>query len=331
MAATDNRVGRPLSARMTRAPAGDDCLAWWREEVCARFLPLDVRRRGEARFDASIGSTSLGPLRLSRIRSTAQVVRRRRKELALGGIGDIYVLIQLRGVSAVVAQGRPLELRPGGLAVIDTDRPYELIFPTAFDQWCLSIPRDLAAAGERLPPECHGRGIGRGTPVGDALRAQCDLIDRHGERLPPHVGAHIDDVVTSLVATALAGPTARSSAREHKLGELLEFIRMRSWDPALTPGSAARSLGISVRSLHHLLAGVNTTFREQVRARRLAQATALLTGAASARKGIAEIACEVGFQDLSTFNRAFRSRYGMTPSAFRREAAQVARSAAPDA
>ena len=34
---------------------------------------------------------------------------------------------------------------------------------------------------------------------------------------------------------------------------------------------------------------------------------------------ILDIAAEVGFENLSYFNRAFKQKYQMTPSAFRRE------------
>ncbi len=49
---------------------------------------------------------------------------------------------------------------------------------------------------------------------------------------------------------------------------------------------------------------------------RLEQACSLLQQVASARMTIVQVAHEVGFYDQSHFNRAFRQRYGVAPSAY---------------
>ncbi|HMK68642.1 MAG TPA: helix-turn-helix transcriptional regulator, partial [Stellaceae bacterium] len=59
------------------------------------------------------------------------------------------------------------------------------------------------------------------------------------------------------------------------------------------------------------------TFTEFVREQRLLRASRLLTTPANGRRKIAEIALDAGFGDLSYFNRAFRDRFGMTPSEWR--------------
>ena len=60
--------------------------------------------------------------------------------------------------------------------------------------------------------------------------------------------------------------------------------------------------------------------------RRLGRATGLLLDPRWRDRKIADIAIEAGFSDLSYFNRAFRRRYGATPSAIR-DAATAAASA----
>jgi AraC-like DNA-binding protein len=55
-------------------------------------------------------------------------------------------------------------------------------------------------------------------------------------------------------------------------------------------------------------------FSEFVRGQRLARAHQLFNDPHRLRAQIGEIAFEVGFSDLSHFNRDFRRRYGVTPS-----------------
>jgi AraC-like DNA-binding protein len=59
------------------------------------------------------------------------------------------------------------------------------------------------------------------------------------------------------------------------------------------------------------------TFSEFVVEQRLAQAYRMLTDALFLASSISAIAFEVGFSNLSYFNRTFRRRYGASPSDIR--------------
>jgi AraC-like DNA-binding protein len=60
---------------------------------------------------------------------------------------------------------------------------------------------------------------------------------------------------------------------------------------------------------------MNTSFIDYLKDYRLAIAARLLQ---SSESSILEISEEVGFENLSYFNRSFKKRYGMTPTQFRR-------------
>ena len=61
---------------------------------------------------------------------------------------------------------------------------------------------------------------------------------------------------------------------------------------------------------------MGTSFVDYLKDYRLTMASRLLVASDSA---ILDIAAEVGFENLSYFNRAFKQKYQMTPSTFRRE------------
>jgi AraC-like DNA-binding protein len=73
-----------------------------------------------------------------------------------------------------------------------------------------------------------------------------------------------------------------------------------------------------------LFAAEGQTFSEFLIEQRLTQAHRMLTDSRFAARAISAIAFEVGFANLSYFNRCFRRRYGASPSAIR-EAARSAR------
>ena len=66
--------------------------------------------------------------------------------------------------------------------------------------------------------------------------------------------------------------------------------------------------------MRKLFEGEGTSFSEFVLLRRLARAHRMLTDRRWADRGIAWIAFESGFGDLSYFNRTFKRCYGARPS-----------------
>jgi AraC-like DNA-binding protein len=74
---------------------------------------------------------------------------------------------------------------------------------------------------------------------------------------------------------------------------------------------------IKPRWIQRLFEREGMTFTEYVLAQRLARAHRLLADPRYASQKISTIAFNVGFGDLSYFNRAFRRRYGAAPSELR--------------
>jgi AraC-like DNA-binding protein len=94
-------------------------------------------------------------------------------------------------------------------------------------------------------------------------------------------------------------------------------IASQSGNPTLSAASVAKLLGVTPRYVHLLLEETGKSFTHHVLERRLERAAALLHDPRWRYRKIADIAAEAGFLDLSYFNRAFRRRYGATPSVVR--------------
>ena len=78
-------------------------------------------------------------------------------------------------------------------------------------------------------------------------------------------------------------------------------------------GLAARQ-GVTPRHVQMLFESDGTTFLRFLLDQRLARAHRMLGNPLLARQTITAVAIEAGFGDLSHYNRAFRRRYGETPS-----------------
>ena len=79
------------------------------------------------------------------------------------------------------------------------------------------------------------------------------------------------------------------------------------------PAVAARH-GVTPRYVHKLFEGEGIPYTQFVLRQRLERAYRRLRDPRFAASSVSAIAYDAGFGDLSYFNRAFRRRYGATPS-----------------
>jgi AraC-like DNA-binding protein len=140
--------------------------------------------------------------------------------------------------------------------------------------------------------------------------------------------------VYDLLAAALG---ATRDAKEIAKGRGVRAARLRAIKSEILANIASRNLsldavaarlGISPIYIRKLLEGENTSFTQFVLERRLARAHRMLSDPRFTDRAIGAVGLDVGFGDLSYFNRAFRRRYGTTPSEVR-AAARDQHSGAP--
>ena len=126
------------------------------------------------------------------------------------------------------------------------------------------------------------------------------------------MGVQIDTALASRAAadTVETGPATLRSAR---LETMLRQIDKHYRDPTLNPRAVAALTGVSERYLHRLFESSSLTFRQSLVRRRLTEARRCLNDCQDARRSVADIAFACGFADLSGFNRAFKTAFGMTP------------------
>lgn len=91
-------------------------------------------------------------------------------------------------------------------------------------------------------------------------------------------------------------------------------------DCDLKAADVAQRQRVTARYVHKLFEREGLTFSAFVLDRRLSRAHRLLSEPRLADRMISSVACDVGFGDLSYFNRVFRRRYDATPSEIKRAA-----------
>ena len=93
------------------------------------------------------------------------------------------------------------------------------------------------------------------------------------------------------------------------------ILDRRFTEPDFSAARLGATAGLSERYVNELLYEAGASFTMRLLELRLRKAAELL--ALPSERRISEIAFACGFNDLSYFNRCFRRRFGLTPSAAR--------------
>ena len=142
--------------------------------------------------------------------------------------------------------------------------------------------------------------------------------------LDPSLASLADQQVRELLAHVFdpSGDLARAQTyggiKAARLHAVIRDIGRSLGEPDLSAASVGRRLHVSERYVQQLLEGAGKSFSAYVREMRLKRARQLLGDPLIAHLRIADIAAMAGFNDLSHFNRMFRSYFGQTPSDARR-------------
>ncbi len=235
--------------------------------------------------------------------------------------------VELDFASHSVAAGDLILIRPGRLHAIRAkgDRPMEYENIMIDPRFLLSDRIDVCTR-EYFQPFIEGR---------CSFPAVYEGADPNSEPLRECI-AKIDSLSTSRetawelgVKSALfsfffllfsrygSGDTLPEKSRRYEtLKEILGYVR-KNFSRPITVGDAAASIGYSTSHfMRFFRQQTNMTFISYVNDYRLSEAAGLL---ATTSASVLEIAGSCGYENLSLFNRQFKRKYQMTPSAYREQ------------
>ena len=239
--------------------------------------------------------------------------------------GDLlYLCMTLSGTTLENRRGREMVLGEGDAILMTNEEA----------AWTMTSPSSVKIAGIRVPRSAIAplvpkletvtmRRIMRDTNELRLLRKYLDVVADDEALAAPASQRLIVSHFYDLVALALgASSDAKALAADRTVGAVrLAAIKAdivaNLDDGKLNPTMVAARNRVTVRYLHRLFESEGVTYSEFVLGERLARAYRLLTNPLHLRRAISTIAFELGFNDLSYFNRAFRRRYSATPSEIR--------------
>ena len=243
-----------------------------------------------------------------------------------GSQAPFKLLFQLSGSACVIQAGRKAQIGPSMFTLIDGQQPFSLEMPGAHQQLLVQLPRAAVVA--------RHRGIERRTAVAHDT-------ENGSERGNQRDGKHVDNalLLDFVMSLARRADALRNSAGVHAQGALLALlggtqerecaspqaalvqralaIIETEFASALTAAQVAQQVGVSRRHLDALFARSGCTVSRAIWDCRLRRAAAQLRQPGGPPMAISELGYALGFQDPAHFARAFRKRFGVSPSAWR--------------
>jgi AraC-like DNA-binding protein len=271
-------------------------------------------------FRAAMNSIHVGTTMLGRCDGSFVTVRREKRQVSETG-DDRFCLVRNTGdrTSRIVHRGREFTMRPGSMVLLKLDEPFNAADGASHKRFTnVHLPAETLRAMVADVDDLVGCELEPGGALSLAMDYS-DLLLRHpaaAEESGMAVAAHLLDLAALGLGARrdVAAAARRRGLRAVRLSAVLSILAVRFHEPDFSAQKLASAAGLSERYVNELLFEAGASFTTRLNELRLRKAAGLL-----ARRGgrISDIAFACGFNDLSYFNRRFRRRFGLTPTAAR--------------
>jgi len=304
---------RQLLTLETSKVSWRDRVVLWSDALTSVCGPLQTEPLG-ATLDGTMTFGSIGRLQIGhitasrhRIGLTPELARAERHPVA-------KVIVQTAGESVYEQRGERVTLTPGDGLVYDVSHPHAITSTETTEHFVVIVPNDLVVGrGVRLD-RLSAQQFSARTGVG---RLAADLIHSTFGELATIAPACEDDLAASLLSLMfLSLPNEAAHASDALRHRIEGYIRDQIRDPELSIDQIAGALRCSKRYLHMAFAASDRSITDHIWSSRLDGCRSDI--ARRTDLTISEIAFAWGFSSSAHFSRAFRKRFGVTPSEFRR-------------
>ena len=297
-----------------------DRLAIAREVYGRSVVRLDFEPLGDTPFHLFNAVRAVPGLAIVRGGSSSMRVLRTRALLADADDNITLALSSAVGGNIVSQLGREVTM-PAGAAVTLSNADTASVTSPALPE-CLNLSLSRKALAALVPglEDSFIRPIPMDSPALQLLLRYLDAVDEGDLLSMPELSDLVVTHVYDLVALALgAGRDASHVAQERgvraaRLATIKREIVRELGAHDLSIGAVAARHGVTPRYVQKLFEGEGTTFSQFLLDQRLARAHRMLGDPRLVNRSVSAIAFEAGFGDLSHFNRAFRRRFGESPS-----------------
>ncbi|WP_328384459.1 helix-turn-helix domain-containing protein (plasmid) [Micromonospora zamorensis] len=244
---------------------------------------------------------------------------------------EMYELaLPINGRSSLIQDRRQAVVEAGNeFTFLTTSRPYECSSISVDQPTVRTVAILIPQSALPLPPDkvngLVARRLSSTKGMGSLLAGLLRQVAEQPDSFRPEDGPRLGRVALDLISATLAqhldlGRALPDEVQQRALRVRIDnFISRNLGDLNLSPREIAAAHHISLRTLHRLFEGEESSVAELIRLRRLDQCGRDLANPLLANVPIYAIATRWGFPDKTHFSRLFRATYGMSPQQYRKE------------
>ena len=302
-----------------------DRITQWRETCGRAIMKVDMEPLGGVPFRCTAELRQLPHLGIASITTTPNRLTRGGNLVAEGNDDFIFV-IPTAGQAEISQRNQDVTLKIGSALLVRNDEPSATFVSTQSRFVSLAIPATI------LTPLVAGIDTALMPVIPnniEAVRLLVNYVSSLGRDITLSafetrrlVANHIHDLVALAVGSTrdVAEIAHGGGVRAARLRAIKAYVRANLGRHDLSTTAAALSQGVTPRYVRKLFENDGTSFSKFVLDLRLDHVRSLIENQRFLGRTISAVAFDCGFNDLSYFNRAFRHRFGMTPSDVRAKA-----------
>src|SRR5882724_242633 len=297
----------------------------WLSAICDTVGLLDVRIDKDVPVDGEIRMGQLGPVGVGTVVTTTPHSVHRTPGLIRRDNTEVYrVALVVAGSPVLRQRDREARLQQGEFAIYDCTQPYVFAHGSSSQLALFNIPHQLLPLPRDLVTRLLAVPIAADHGVGALASPLLRRLSRDSGGYSPASAARLSTVMSDVISTALADHASqgevvpRVSRDRSILVAVTGYIERHLGEPDLAPGTVAAANFISLRHLHRMFEGENTTVSAWIRQRRLERCRDDLADPVNAGIPVSVVAARWGLTNSAHFSRAFRRAYGIPPNEYRR-------------
>lgn len=320
--APDELDFRPLQFRSPESP-DRKWLEWFRDEYGRRLYNIDIDPNPDAPFRLDVTTRLLPDVAISK-----SIGSPRRTSHRGDDSNDFIFQFVLSGHLSIQVGGETHDLATGMAGMGCRSAPAILDIPAEARLVGIRLRRKLIEPLVTNFSDLRGFATLQDTPALRLLLGYVRTLDVEDAIETAEAGylvaTHIHDLVALAYGATRDADTviADRGKRAARLATVKADILANLDSPRLSVARVAARHGVTPRYVHMLFEAEGATFSEFVLGHRLLRAHRLLNDPRFAGVPLGSIALQVGFGDLSYFNRTFRRRFGASPTQVRAASAR---------
>lgn len=297
-------------------------MSYWNDIYADRFAHVTfVPTRDD--FDAELRMSTLGPLGIADIRTSCADIERTPTHINLSKSRLFSFLLLVRGSATFTHYGHEEQLEPGDFTLCDNAAPHRIHFGGNSRFMLLRATPGMLKNHLACPEQVCGLKLPAQEGLTPTVSAMAQSIWQQLERgldenYHERIAGHLLEMVSTAYSIGLGHRMTNSTVVGLRKAGARQYIEERLQDPDLGSTTIAHGLRISPRYLRMLFAEDSENVSAYILRRRLEECAMQIVSEGWKHLTITEIAFKWGFNSSAYFARAFRQRYGMTATEFRR-------------